>query len=85
MPPSLALTTRNTPFDRLKLVKGASARLATLAGPADSAAPAAKGGRSMSTVTVGLTRTTPVGINRPRRSSISDRFSASGAKRRLTP
>ena len=37
--PRLALTRRKLPFDRLKLAKGASARLATLAGPADSPPP----------------------------------------------
>ena len=84
--PRLALTRRKIPFDRLKLAKGASARRATLAGPPDTPAAPANGGWSMSTVTVGLTRITPVGMKRPRIRSISERFTrAAGAERRSTP
>ena len=83
--PRLAPTTRKKPFDRLRLVNGASAP-ATLAGAANPAAAAAKGGRSMSSVTVGLTRMARVGMKRPRTSSTRDRSSrAVGAERRLTP
>ena len=83
--PRLALTSRSTPFERLRLVSGAKAR-ATPAGPADPPAVPAKGGRSMSSVIAGLARTAPLGMKRPRRRSISDRSRrAPGAARRLTP
>src|SRR5579864_2595697 len=76
---------RKAPFERLRLVNGARAPAAP-AGPADPPASPAKGGRSMSSVIAGLTRTAPLGMKRPRRRSISDRLRrAAGAARRLTP
>ena len=58
---------------------------ATLAGLVDPVAPA-NGGRSRSTMIVGLTRMARRGMKRPRRSSNSDRSRrAVGAVKRLTP
>ncbi len=82
--PRLLLTTRNRPFDRLKLGKGAKAP-ATLPGPTDPSA-RAKGGRSMSSVAVGLTRTARMGTKRPRSNSIRERSRRPlGAETTLAP